>query len=237
VIRLNKFVSVAASGAIIAGSMSIGVASANAYDKEAFAYSASHFLNESQLPKAFAAKKGINVNISAPTGKSFVCSSGDTPNVRVWLAKPVRTADASYNLKSKALDLEVMVSEYSSNGAAEKAFAQLSKDISKCDGKFTGSIAGDDGEAPMAYETVITSGKIPKVTVVGVQSIFTNLASQNSASGDVPAFLSDSKSIYTLVNNVVIMTSASTLSAQDLTSKQKDALTQVAFDMVDAWIS
>jgi len=74
------------------------------------------------------------------------------------------------------------------------------------------------------------------VTVTGVQSIFTNENSNNAASGDLPAYLNDSMSIFTLVNEVIITTTGSTGSALNFTAKQKKALIQVANDMVTTWV-
>jgi hypothetical protein len=233
--RMHKAVGVALSGLVVASSMTMAVAPAQAYDREAAGYAASHFLSVSQLPKEFAAKKAMNISVTTPALKQYVCDYGPLGNKIVWAGKPDLSTNAFYNPKGKGLSLDINVGQYKSNVAAEKAFSQLSKDIKKCDGTFTGSWS-DENDNPVPYENVITSGKIPAVTVTGVQSIFTNENSNNAASGDLPAYLNDSMSIFTLVNDVIITTTGSTGSALNFTAKQKKALIQVANDMVTTWV-
>ena len=75
------------------------------------------------------------------------------------------------------------------------------------------------------------------MTVTGVESIFTNQNSDNAAVGDQPAYLNDTLSIFTLLNDAIIKTQASTDSALNLTAPQKKALEQVANSMVTEWVS
>ncbi|MCF8539252.1 MAG: hypothetical protein K9G05_06580 [Candidatus Nanopelagicales bacterium] len=224
-----------AGAALVIGSMSMAATTAQAYDTEAFAYAASHFLSEKDLPAAFASKGGMNINVSTTSGKTFVCTSPSPDGPDVTLAKPVRNSIAFYQPIKKSLTLSIAVNEYRSNTAAEKAFAQLTKDIKKCDGDATGSWTDDSGTV-YPYENVVTSGKIPAVTVTGVASIFTNENSNNLAVQGQPAYLNDNMNIYTLVNNAIIVTEGSTGSALNFTAKQKKALEKVAFDMVSTWV-
>ncbi len=130
----------------------------------------------------------------------------------------------------------ISVNEYQTNVAAEKAFTKLSKDIKKCDGDYSGSWTSED-DMVFPYRNVVTSGKIPAVTVTGVESIFTNQNSENAAVGDQPAFLNDTLSIFTLLNDAIIMTQTSTNGALNLTAPQKKALEQVANSMVTEWVN
>jgi len=50
------------------------------------------------------------------------------------------------------------------------------------------------------------------------KAFFTNQNSENAAVGDQPAYLNDTLSIFTLLNDAIIMTQASTGSALDLTA-------------------
>ena len=232
---MHKAVGVALGGLVAVSSLALAMAPAQAYDRESAGYAASHFLSVSQLPKEFAAKKAMNINVTSPGSRQFVCDYGTTGNKVVRAAKPEMNSMAFYNPKAQGLSLDISVGQYKSNLAAEKAFSQLSKDIKKCDGTLSGSWS-DENDNPVPYENVITSGKIPAVTVTGVQSIFTNENSNNAASGDLPAYLNDSMSIFTLVNEVIITTTGSTGSALNFTAKQKKALIQVANDMVTTWV-
>jgi len=223
------------AGFLAAGSLGFA-APATAYNQEAFAYSASHFLKTSQLPAEFKAKKGIQVSIGEPAFKPFVCSTPGNDGTEINMNTPMRNSNGSYNLRSKSLGLFINVNEYKSNVAAEKAFEKLTKDIKKCDGLTTGSWTDDDGTV-YPYANSVTSGNIPAVTVVGVQSIFINQNSENAAAGNQPAYLNDSFNIFTLVNNVIISTQSTTGSALNLTPKQKKAMEKIANSMVTAWVS
>ena len=231
------------SSALVLGSLGLAANAAQAYDREAFARAASHYVSPKQLPKAFAARPGITVQIQelgrvGDSGKrgAFVCTSAVPNGPDVQMATSIRNSYAFYDLVKDNLGLMISVNEYRSNVAAEKAFAKLTKDIKKCDGDYTGSWTNDDGTV-FPYQNIVTSGKIPAVTVTGVASIFTNQNSNNAAVGDQPAFLNDSLNIYTLVNDAIIMTQGSTGSALNLTGSQKKALEQVANQMVTEWVN
>jgi hypothetical protein len=55
--------------------------------------------------------------------------------------------------------------------------------------------------------------------------------------GNPAAYLSDTYTIFTLLNDVIISTQTSTETALDLTPGQKKALEQVANRMVTTWAS
>jgi hypothetical protein len=225
------------SGALILGSLGMASTAAQAYDREAFAHAASHFVGPNQLPKIFASKPGMSIEVQ-DSGKigTYVCTSAVVNGPDVQLTKSVRNSFGFYNVIKKDLGLTIYVNEYRNNVAAEKAFAKLTKDIKKCDGDYSGSWTDEDGTV-YPYQNIVTSGKIPAVTVTGVESIFTNQNSNNAAVGDQPAYLNDSMSIFTLVNDAIILTQGSTGSALNLTAPQKKALEQVANRMVTAWVS
>jgi hypothetical protein len=225
------------SGALVLGTSGLAATAAQAYDREAFAHAASHYVSVKQLPKIFASKPRMNVQV-ADSGKirAFVCTKGVENGPEVELSKSIRNSFGFYEPLKGDLRLSITVNEYRTNVAAEKAFATLTKDIKKCDGDYSGSWTSED-DMVFPYRNIVTSGKIPAVTVTGVQSIFTNQNSENAAVGDQPAYLNDTLSIFTLVNDAIIMTQASTDSAVNLTSPQKKALEKVANLMVTEWVN
>ncbi len=234
---MKKIMTGLAGGALVLGSLGLAPTAAQAYDREAFANAASSYVSPKQLPKIFAAKPGIGVQVQ-DSGKSgsYVCTSASTNGFDVQMSRSLRNSYAFYDVVEKDLNLLISVNEFTSNVAAEKAFAKLTKDIKKCDGDYSGSWTSDDGTV-FPFQNIVTSGKIPAVTVTGVGSIFTNRNSNNAAVGDQPAYLSDSLNIFTLLNDAIIMTQGSTGSASNLTGPQKKALEQVANQMVTAWVS
>ena len=225
------------SGALVLGTSGLAATAAQAYDREAFAHAASHYVSPKQLPKLFASKPRMNVQVGDSGNISaFVCTSGVVNGPEVNLAKSIRNSFGFYEPLKSELRLAITVNEYRTNVAAEKAFAKLTKDIKKCDGDYSGSWTSE-GDMVFPYRNVVTSGTIPGVTVTGVESIFTNQNSENAAVGDQPAFLNDTLSIFTLLNDAIIKTQASTDSALNLTAPQKKALEQVANQMVTEWVN
>lgn len=224
------------SGALVLGSLGLASTAAQAYDREAFAKAASSYVSPKQLPKTFAAKPAISVQVQNSKSSSFVCTSATSNGSSVQMASSLRNSSAFYNIIQRDLNLFISVNEFTSNVAAEKAFAKLTKDLKKCDGDYSGSWTSDDGTV-FPFQNIVTSGKIPAVTVAGVESIFTNQNSNNAAVGDQPAYLYDSLSIYTLLNDAIILTQGSTGSALNLTAPQKKALEQVANQMVTEWVN
>ncbi len=225
------------SGALVLGSSGLAGSAAQAYDREAFAHAASHYVSPKQLPKTFASKPRMTVEVS-DSGNigGFVCTSAVENGPEVELSKSIRNSFGFYEPRKDDLRLSITVNEYRTNVAAEKAFAKLTKDIKKCDGDYSGSWTSED-DMVFPYRNVVTSGKIPGVTVTGVESVFTNQNSDNAAVGDQPQYLSDTLSIFTLLNDAIIMTQASTGSALNLTAPQKKALEQVANRMVTEWVN
>jgi hypothetical protein len=177
----------------------------------------------------------VEVSDSGNIG-GFVCTSAVENGPEVELSKSIRNSFGFYEPRKDDLRLSITVNEYRTNVAAEKAFAKLTKDIKKCDGDYSGSWTSED-DMVFPYRNVVTSGKIPGVTVTGVESVFTNQNSDNAAVGDQPQYLSDTLSIFTLLNDAIIMTQASTGSALNLTAPQKKALEQVANRMVTEWVN
>jgi hypothetical protein len=225
-----------AVGALVLGSMGVATSVAQAYDKAGYGFAASHFLNAKDLPKEFASKPGASVAIGDSRSQgSFLCSN---PQLMTSfnLARSVLNANVSYTELNKNVNLFINVNQYRSNTAAEKAFAKLSKDIKKCDGSASGATTGQGGTST-PFTLVVTSGKIPAVTVTGVESVFTSQNASSPAVGTQPASLFDTYTILTLLNDVIISTEASTETALDLTSGQKKALEQIANQMVTTWAS
>ena len=230
-----------AVSALALGSMAVTTSVAQAYDKAAFGFAASHFLSAKDLPKEFASKPGATITIGDLMGEgSFLCASpgpddGSIPN-SFNLAPSVLNANVSYNEINKNVDLYINVDQYRSNTAAEKAFAKVGKDLKKCDGSYSGTSTDGNGIS-FPYTTAVTSGKTPAVTVAGVESVYTNQNVNNAAVGNPDSYLSDTFTIFTLLNDVIISTQASTQTAVDLTPAQKKALEQVANRMVTTWAS
>jgi len=87
--KINLFTGIAAVGALTLSFSALSIP-ASAYDKDAYGYAASHFLNEKQIPKVFAPKaKGFNVSINPVESAQVVCGYGPGGNTEVKLAKGI----------------------------------------------------------------------------------------------------------------------------------------------------
>jgi hypothetical protein len=226
-----------AFSALVLGSMAVATSAVQAYDKAAYAFAASHFLNAKDLPKEFASKPGATIAIGDSRGEgTFLCSKPQAEGPSYNIASSVLNANANYNEVNQNVNLFINVNQYRSNTAAEKAFAKLGKDVKRCDGSYSGATTDEDGTS-YPYTLGVTSGKTPAVTVAGVESVYTNQNANNAAVGNPAAYLSDTYTIFTLLNDVIISTQTSTETALDLTPGQKKALEQVANRMVTTWAS
>ncbi len=230
-----KFATIAAVGALVM-SVSTVTLPAAAYDKEAYGYAASHFLDEKEIPKVFKPKsKGFYVSINPSSFFNTVCGYGTGGNTEVKLAKGTIQSFATYQLKSGTNNLSVNVTQYKSNVAAEKAFKAMSKAIKKCDGRVDTSFTSPDGTV-YPSNTVTTTGNVPGVTVTGVKSVFIELDSNFAETADSPASVNDQRTIFALVNDVIIQSVFNSGSSKNMTAAQKKGLEKVAFDMVDSWL-
>ncbi len=230
-----KFATIAAVGALVM-SVSAVTLPAAAYDKEAYGYAASHFLEEKEIPKVFKPKsKGFYVSINPSSLFNTVCGYGTGGNTEVKLAKGTIQSFATYELKSGTDNLSVNVTQYKSNVAAEKAFKAMSKSIKKCDGIVDTSFTSPDGTV-YPSNNVTTTGNVPGVTVTGVKSVFIELDSNFAKTADNPASVNDQRTIFALVNDVIIQSVFNSGSSKNITAAQKKGLEKVAFDMVDSWL-
>ncbi len=230
-----KFATIAAVGALVM-SVSAVTLPAAAYDKEAYGYAASHFLEEKEISKVFKPKsKGFFVSINPSSFFSTVCGYGTGGNTEVKLAKGTIQSFATYELKSGTNNLSVNVTQYKSNVAAEKAFKAMSKSIKKCDGTVDTSWTSPDGTV-YPSNTVTTTGNVPGVTVTGVKSVFIELDSNFAETADSPASVNDQRTIFALVNDVIIQSVFNSGSSKNMTAAQKKGLEKVAFDMVTSWL-
>jgi hypothetical protein len=230
-----RFVAIAAAGVLVVSVSAVSVP-ASAYDKEAYGYAASHFLNQKQIPKVFkATSNGFFVGISQASAPILVCGFGPNGNTLVKLAKGTISSNAEFGSKAGMTNLSVIVTQYKSNVAAEKSFTSMSKAVKKCDGTVDTSFTSPDGTV-FPSSTVTTTGKVPGVTVAGVETVFIDLDSKFAAAGGNPASTSDQRALFTLVNDVIIRSDFNIGTSKNLSAAQKKGLEKVAFDMVDSWL-
>ncbi len=232
---MKKFLGIAASAALLGV---VAAAPAQAYDRELYAYAAGHMIGHEDIPASLNAKKGANFGAYPTSGKNFLC--GDD-NTRVEFAGGQMQFSVNYIGKKDSAGVGVSITQYGSASQAIKAFNELKAGLKKCEGPASGQQTFDDGSTD-TWSRLNTTGSVPLVTVAGVASVFLNENYEDVTSGSADgtygggSYSSDSYSVYTLVNDVIINTSRYTGSQLNMSTKERKAVNQVAFNAVTRWL-
>lgn len=228
--------------ACVTATTSVAVAvPALAYDRDAYGRAAESMIERSDIPASLGEfKKGLAFNAYASTGKVFVCdvpqSDPNASDVAIYFPGGKYAFTANYNGKGKdAPSIQVSVNQYASAEDAISAFDALKKNIKKCTG--TGSNTWTDEDGTTTYSTALTNGVVPAVTTTGVESLFvSNNSLSESTAGDTK-YVNDQYIVYSLVDDVVIATQYFTNTNTNMTTKQRKAVNQVAFNAETRWLS
>lgn len=226
---MKKFATVAACIAVAGVGL---VAPAQAYDRDGYSYAAGHMIGFKDIPKSLNAKRGANFSAYDIPGKNYLCGS-DSKDVE--FSGGQRSYSINYQGRGSS-STNVSVSEYGSDAAAEKAFNGLRNSLKECEGTSSGSQTFDDGSVD-TWQKLTTTGSVPMVTVVGVESVFLNENYEDVTTGEYGGrYTSDTYSVYTLVGDVIVQTNFYTGSELNMTAKQRKAVNQVAFNAVTRWL-
>lgn len=239
---MKKTFAVLAAGVTAAASLA-AAAPALAYDRDAYSYAAAHMIERSDIPKELGDfKKNLGFSAFAGGSKIFVCdvpqSDPNASDVAVYMPGSKYTFNGFYQGKGKAdpVTIAVDVNQYASASDAIDAFDALKKNIKKCTGTGSNTWTDDDGTTT-TYSTELSNGVVPAVTTTGVESLFvSNNSLQESTPGD-SRFLNDQYSVFSLVDDVIIVTEYSSNTNTNLTTKQRKAVNQVAFNAETRWLS
>ncbi len=222
--------------AAVAGMALVGVglaAPAQAYDRDLYAFAASHMIGHEDVPASLNVKKGANFGAFPQSGKNFLCGN---ETKQVEYAGGNYQFTMSYNGRKGSSGINVLISQYGSAQQAIKAFDELKKSLGQCAGPANGQQTYDDGSTD-TWSRLTTTGNVPLVTVAGVQSVFLNENYEDVTIGEYPnRYTSDSYNVYTLVNDVIISTSRYTGSEINMSAKERRAVNQVAFNAVTRWV-
>ena len=207
---------------------------AQAYNADAYAYGAGHMISAKQIPAPLKVKTGGYFSAGSDTGKSWICGQDSKS---VYLKGGSYNFSINYSGKNDAPNsVRVTVDQYASATKAIAAWEALQKNIDTCAGEKSDTETYDDGTTD-SWASLTTVGNVPKVTVTGVVSKFINTNYTDTTSGAYESnYSSDSYSVYTLVNDVIITTSFYSGSELNLTAAEKKAVNQVAFNAVGAWL-
>ena len=211
-------------------------APAHAYDEDAYSYAAGHMLKTGDLPAALGDfGTGMDFNASQASGKVFLCFIGE----KQYSAPGGRFSfGASFyeNRKDAAGNgLNQTVTQYASATKAISAFETLQTSIKNCKGTTSQSWTDDDGSTQTS-SSLTTNGRVPEVTEVGVESLFVNQNYLTTSTNVQNRSASDTYTVYTLLNDVIISTSYTTGNLENIPTKQRAKVNQVAFTAIDRWL-
>jgi hypothetical protein len=208
-----------------------------AYDKDAYAYAATHMLQSGDLPASLG-DFGSNMSFNATQdgGKIYLCYIGE---------KQITAPGGKYSFggffieKRKNADVNSLsqtVTQYSSAQKAISAFEKLTKAAKNCTGTTTQTWADDEDGSTQTSSSLTTNGKVPMVTEVGVESVFVNQNYLSTSSNNTERYANDTYTVYTLLNDVIIATAYNTGSLENIPTKQRKQINRVAFTAIDRWL-
>lgn len=235
--RASRVMAMIAAGAAV--TLTVAPA-ASAYDREVYSYAAGHMIERSDIPKAlgtFDPRPFFDAGPGLPTYLCFVPSGDpDASGTDVKIGKASYQFSAVYSpTKGPASSVSVRVTQYAKATDAIKAFQTLKKESSKCTGSGSTTWVNEDGTQTTSSWMLSTS-TVPSVAVVGVSSIGITQDNLSVSSPDGDRNTSDTYTVYTLVNDVIISTSYGSSGTTNLTSAQRKAVNQVAFNAVGRWV-
>lgn len=227
---MKKFATVAACIAVAGVGL---VAPAQAYDRDLYSYAASHMIGHEDIPSSLNAKTGADFGAFPSSSKNFLCGD-DTKQVEYPGGE--MQFSVNYEGKKNTPGIGVTISQYKSSAQAIRAFNELKDALKRCEGPASGQQTFEDGNSD-TWSRLNTTGNVPLVTIAGVPSVFLNQNYQDITSGeDGGTYSSDSYNVYTLVGDVIINTSRYTGSELNMSTKERRAVNQVAFNAVTRWL-
>lgn len=235
--RLRPVLAVAAAAALLPV---LVAPAASAYDREAYEYAAGHMIDRTDIPKALG-DFDARLNFGAsPAYNTFLCyvpsPEPDSEGLDVKIGKSKYQFSANYNAKKdNGPSVSVVVSQFASATDAIKGFNELKAQSKKCNGTGSTTWTDDDGTQYTNSWNVSTS-TVPGVAVVGVASIGITQDNLSTNTGSDDKYLNDNYNVYTLVNDAIIQTSYYSNGTKNLTTAQRKAVNQVAFNAVGAWL-
>jgi len=235
--RVRPILAATAAAALITGAVA---PMAQAYDREAYEYAAGHMIDRTDIPKAlgtFDPVLRLNVGPSYRPYLCFVPSSDETAEgSNIYGTKGKRQTSAGYTSpKVSGPSVNVEITEYASASAAIKAYDALKKQAKKCTGTGSSTFTADDGTSyTSSWE--VSNAVVPSVAVVGVESISITQDNLGTSSNSDDKYLNDNYAVYSLVNDAIIQTSYFMNGPTNITTAQRKAVNQLAFNAIGRWV-
>jgi len=206
---------------------------------------ATNMIKKSDVPKALGPLPKSQSFISLQsTPRSFLCVIGaaDDRSKKIPITGKYSQQDIAFlsDSPSSIGEGEVLaqsVMQFKRPKAAAKSFAQLAKDISKCNGTQTNNTQNTDGSTFTQTQT-ITTGTVKTATDGGKKPVF--VLNSVSTSGQYESGFEDLNAGYTvfsLANNVISYINYQPKSGVNMTNKTKKAVDQLSMKAAARWVS
>lgn len=207
---------------------------------DAYASAVERSATPSDIPKALGSfTKDPSLFFGAPRGALMVCPGPTTVPEGITIAGGKYRWSTSFIpvKEDEGPFVEVTVYQYAKATDAIKAFRQLERRINQCVTSNSDTWTDPDTGQTTTWTSQTTVGKVPLVTIVGVESRFVNTNRTSSSTTDVDApNSSDVYSVFSLIDDAIIVTSADSGSFNDFGTKQKRAVNRLAFAATGNWV-
>jgi hypothetical protein len=219
----------------IAASAIVAAPSAVAYNKDAYTSAAGRMLESKKIPKVLGTyRSDLNFYASASRPQIYLCNTA-TANISVPGAKYVFGANYENAVKKSPKNVSFNIYQFSSSKSAINVFRTVERQAKRCTGSQSDSSTDDDG-VTYSWQANLQNGKVKEVSVVGVQSVFVNADYESGSSDQDQKYLSDTYTLYTLVNDAIIATTFTNANESALTPAERKGVHQLAFNAVTAWV-
>ena len=216
---------------------SVAVAApAQAYDEDAYAYAATHMLKSDDLLAALG-DFGSNMSSSASqsSSKIYLCYIGQTNHTcsrRETLVRVLVQREPEGRLGQQPGPDDHPVRQRREGHLRLREAAEGGQEVHRHDDP---DMANDDGSTQTS-SSLTTNGKVPGVTEVGVESVFVNQNYLSTSSNAKDRYASDTYTVFTLLNDVILSTNYSSGNLRNIPTKLRKKVKQVAFTAIDRWL-
>lgn len=230
-----KRTTAALAAAVAVAAPLVAAAPAHAYDRDAYQYAAGHMLRSGDLPASLG-DFGTHMDFNASrSGKVFLCFIGEKEYSAPGGASSFGASFYEDRKDALGNGLIQTVTQYAGADKAISAYEALQKSIKGCKGTTSQTWTDDDGSTQTS-SSLTTNGRVPGVTEVGVESLFVNQNYLTTSTNVQNRYASDTYTVYTLLNDVIISTSYTTGNLENIPTKQRKKVNQVAFTAIDRWL-
>lgn len=231
---------IALAGATALATTAIAAPASAADYRDAYASAVERSIVRSDIPKSLGSFKADPQTMLMPSrGSLFVCPGPQSVPDGIMASGPKYTWTTTFVPKDErdGAFVGVTVNQYAKATDAIRAFRQVERRLSQCVTTTSDSWTDPDTGVTNSWSSQTTVGKVPSVTIVGVQSLFvnTNRTSTSSDESDGPQS-NDTYVVLSLINDAIIVTSADSGSFADFSPAQKRDVNRIAFAATGNWV-